>query len=121
MVDQHDPAIPLAIEGVVARLRELEVVLGPHARPRLDRVNSALVEAMAARDRGEAAGVIAKIGEAMDHLTLLADQLDPAEAMLMRGLAQRFRTALLHGDQSEARHVAGVMFERSGAKMVKKQ
>lgn len=121
MADDHAPPIPTTIEAVLPRLGELEIVLGPGVRPAVDAARRALREASAARDRGDAPAVVAKIGEAMDRLSALADDLDPAEATLMRALTQTFRQALLHGDAADARRAAAVMFERSGAREVKKK
>jgi hypothetical protein len=75
---------------------------------------------MAARDRGDMPAAIAQIGRAMDRLAALADQLDPAEATLMRALAQNFRAALLRGDEAQVKQSAAVMFEKSGAAERKK-
>jgi hypothetical protein len=116
MADEHQPAIPLAIEQVVSRLSELAVVLGEVATPALAAVERQLLEAMAARDRGDMPAAIGDIGRAMDTLAALADRLDPAEALLMRTLAERFRSALVRGDQSSAKQVAATMFDRSGAR-----
>ena len=120
MSDKHDEhslteAVPVALEAVVGRLRELEVVLGPHAAPAVAAVSAALVEAMAARDRGDIAGSIRRIGSAMDRLTTLADGLDPQEGAVMRLVAQGFRDALLRGDTAQAKQEAAAMFARSGA------
>jgi len=116
MPDEHQAAIPIAIEQVVARLSELEIVLGSAGREVMPIVRARLTDAMAARDRGDPPAAIANIGEAMDHLAALADRLDPAEAMLMRALSQRLRSALLRGDDATAKQAAGTMFERSGAR-----
>ena len=116
MPDEHQPAIPLAIEQVVARLSELEVVLGVVARPVISVVSAKLTVAMAARDRGDLPTAFAEIGHAMDALTALGDRLDPAEATLMRALADRFRAALGRGDTGSARAAAATMLERSGAR-----
>ncbi|HUI26930.1 MAG TPA: hypothetical protein VL403_12670 [Candidatus Kryptonia bacterium] len=116
MTDEHQPAIPIAIEQVIARLSELEIVVGAAGRSVMPVIRARLTEAMAARDRGDPPAAIAKVGEAMDQLAALADRLDPAEAMLMRALSQRFRSALLRGDQMSAQHAADTMFEKSGAR-----
>src|SRR5512140_2520009 len=91
---EHSP-IPLAIDSVVSRLGELEVVFGPAAKPVIDGVRSLLLEALAARDRGDGATTVTRIGQAMDRLAGLANDLDPAEGMLMRVVAEQFRAALL--------------------------
>jgi len=116
MADESHAPIPLSIDAVVSRLGELEVVFGPAAGGAIQRVRTLLLEAMAARDRGDGAGVVAKVGEAMDGLVALAGRLDPAEAVLMRSVAEQFRTALLRRDTGTARQTADLMFERSGAR-----
>ena len=120
MPDEHQPAIPIAIEQVVSRLSELEIVLGDAARAVIPVVRARLIEAVAARDRGDTPTAIATIGQAMDELAGLADRLDPAEALLMRALAQRFRVALTRGDQATAKQAAAAMFEKSGTRERKK-
>lgn len=118
---KHDEQVPAALEAVVERLGDLEVVIGAHAAPVVTAVRSLLITAMAARDRGDLPEVVARIGAAMDKLSALADGLDPAEAMLMRALAQNFRAALLRGDAARAKQDAAVMFEKSGAVPRKKE
>ncbi len=120
MAHKHEEEIPVAIESIVARLGELEVVIGAQAGPTVAAVRALLINAMAARDRGDQPGALMQIGAAMDRLAALADQLDPTEATLMRALAQNFRRALLRGDDASARQSAAVMFERSGATTRKK-
>ena len=120
MSHKHEEQVPIAIESVVARLGDFEVVLGAHAAPVVAAVRTQLTAAMAARDRGDVPDAIAQIGQAMDRLAALADTLDPAEAMLMRALAQSFRGALLRGDEAGVRQTAAIMFEKSGATPVKK-
>lgn len=115
MADEEHAAVPLAIDTVVSRLGELEVVFGPQAKGTIDAVRANLLEAIGARDRGDGHASIAKIGQAMDRLAGLADRLDPAEAVLMRTVAEQFRAALLRHDTAHARESADVMFQRSGA------
>jgi hypothetical protein len=115
MAHKDEPEIPAALESVATRLGELESVLGTHIAPALGAVRAALIGAMAARDRGDATGSVQQIGDAMDRLAALADQLDPGEAALMRTVAQSFRRALLRGDTTQAKQSAAVMFEKSGA------
>jgi hypothetical protein len=120
MVDKHEPEIPVALETLVTRLGDLEIVLGKHVGPELTAIRNSLTAAMAARDRGDAPGAIEHIGRAMDRLTGLADQLDPTEAVFMRALAHGFRTALLRGDHDHVQRTTAVMLERSGAVQRKK-
>ena len=115
MTHKHEEEVPIALEAFITRLGDLELVLGNQIAPVLNGVRADLIAAMAARDRGDRAGAIAQIGTAMDRLSALAEQLDPGEAVLMRALAQSFRTALLRGDRSQAQQGAVAMLERSGA------
>lgn len=112
----HQPTIPEGIEHVVTALGELEVVFGAVARPLLAAVRERLTEAMAARDRGDPVASVRAIGAAMDRLAALAGRLDPQEAVLMRVVAERFRTALLRGNQAAAAQDLDVMFQQSGAR-----
>jgi len=121
MSHKHEEVIPVALESVLTRLSDLEVVLGAHAGPVVATVRSMLITAMAARDRGDLPAAVAQIGHAMDRLAALADGLDPAEATLMRALAQNFRAALLRGDAAQAKQSASFMFEKSGATTRKKE
>jgi hypothetical protein len=114
--DDSHAAVPLAIGAVVARLGELEAVFGPSAKETLEAVRASLIAAMAARDRGDAEAATKCIGEGMNRLAGLADQLDPTEAVLMRVLAEQFRAALVRRDTSAAQRTADVMFERSGSR-----
>jgi len=116
MPNEHRPVVPLALEQVIAGLSELEVVLGIAVRGALTAVQMRLTEAMAARDRGDMVAAMQAVGQAMDQLAALAERLDPQEAMLMRMISDRFRSALLRGDQAEAKEDLEVMFERSGAR-----
>lgn len=115
MAHKHEPESPLPLESLVTSIGELEVVLGKQVAPTLAAVRSLLIEATAARGRGDMPGAIVHIGHAMDRLSTLADALDPAEAQLMRALAHSLRAALLRGDESQAKESAAVMFEKSGA------
>ena len=96
----HAETVPVALESVIGGLKELEVVLGVQAAPAVAAVQMALIEAMAARDRGDIVDSIRRIGGAMDRLTALADSLDHEEATMMRMVAQGFRNALLRGDEA---------------------
>jgi len=120
MANAHQPTVPIALEQVISGLSELEVVLGEPARAVLPAVQASLIEAAAARDRGDPVASLRLIGQAMDRLAALADRLDPREAVLMRAVSERFRTALLRGDLPEARQDMDIMFERSGAQERKK-
>jgi len=121
MAHKHEPEMALPLESLVTSIGELEVVLGKHVAPTLAAVRSLLIEATAARERGDVPGAVVHIGHAMDHLSILADDLDPAEAILMRALAHSLRAALLRGDEARAKESAAVMFEKSGAVERKRQ
>ncbi len=120
MSNEHRPAVPVALEQVIEGMSELENVLGDAARGVLPAVRARLTEAMAARGRGDPVAAMQAIGAAMEQLAALADRLDPQEAALMRAVAQRFGTSLLHGDLGEAKQGMDIMFDRSGARQRKR-
>ncbi len=115
MAHKDEPEIPADVAAVISRLDQLEVVLGTSVRPVLASVKATLAAALGARERGDAPSAVTQIGRAMDRLSSLADQLDPAEATLMRALTQTFRAALLRGDTATAKQTTAAMFEKSGA------
>jgi len=116
MADEHRASVPGALEDLIAGLGELENLFGEAARTAIPIVQERLTEAMAARDRGDPVATMRAIGAAMEQLAHLADRLDPADAMLMRAVAERFQGALLRGDMPEAKQDLDVMFDRSGAR-----
>lgn len=120
MANEHRADVPLALEQLVEGLGELGTVLGEHARPVIEAVRARLVEAMAARDRGDPVAALAAVGAAMEQLASLAARLDPGEAALMRAVSAQFQKALLRGNVPEAKQGLDVMFERSGAREKKK-
>ena len=95
-------------------LRELEVTIGPGARPAIAEIRTRLAEAIAMRERGDMPNAIATVGRAMDQLAALGSQLDPAEGELMRMIAQRFRHALAGGDKGSAKETVNFMRRRAG-------
>lgn len=113
--DEHAP-IPGALEGLIGGLDELERLFGESARALIPAIQARLIEAAAARDRGDAVATMRAIGAAMEQLAQLADRLDPHDAMQMRSVAERFQAALLRGDVPEAKQGIDVMFERSGSR-----
>jgi len=119
MSDAHRPAVPVALEDLIAGLGDLERVFGPAARPVIPAVQARLTEAMAARDRGDPVATMQAVGQAMEQLAQLADRLDPQDAMRMRAVAEHFQAALLRGDTPAAKQGLDVMFERSGARVRK--
>jgi hypothetical protein len=118
---EHQGAELSALEDVLLRLDELKVVLGPAVGATLAAVRAWLVQALAARDRGDQPAAVGAIGQAMDRLSSLADDLDPAEAAMMRAVAHGFRAALLRGDLAHAKEAAGMMMQKSGAVQRKKK
>ena len=116
----HDLTYPEALETLLTRLPELELVLGPHAKPGLQLVQRLLQEAVAARADGDVPRAVRRIGTAMETLSQLADLLNPQEALMMRMLTAQFRQALLGGDESEAHRVSDLLREQSGTTIKKK-
>src|SRR5205823_5434826 len=94
----HDLTYPEALETLLTRLPELQVVLGPQAKGGIESVQLLLQEAVAARAGSDVPRAMRCIGKAMDTLSQLATMLDPQEAMIMRMLAAQFRQALQGGD-----------------------
>jgi len=115
MTDKHDADTGFPLEKLIDGLAELTVVLGNQAAPVLAGIRDSMIAALAARDRGDVPGAVERIADAMQRLSALADQLDPAEAALMRTLAAGVRSALQRGDTADARQRADAMFARSGA------
>jgi hypothetical protein len=112
---------PEALETFFARVGELRVVLGPAAAPGLARVEALIRDALAARDRGDATAALARIGEAVTAFAALAGEALPNEAPMLRGAAERLRSALAAGALGEAREAADVMRERSGSVLIPKR
>src|SRR5438105_9035169 len=84
-------------------LGELEVTIGPVARPVIAEIRTRLAQATARQKNGDTAGAIDIIRGAMERLASLAAVLDPAEAMLMQMLSQNFSNALRMGDKYTAK------------------
>jgi hypothetical protein len=116
MDDNHGVEVPRILEQMVSGLGELAVVLGEAGKRAVPIVRQHLLEAMAARDRGDAAATMRSVAAAMREITALADRLDPMEGQMMRAVAARFENALRHGSIGEARRDAEEMFVRSGAR-----
>jgi hypothetical protein len=116
MADEHGSAIPIALEQLIHGMSELESVLGDAGKKALPVIRSRLIEAMAARDRGDPVATMQAVGAAMQQLGGLADNLDPVEGQMMRAVANRFQQALMRGDMPEAKSDMEQMFERSGAR-----
>jgi hypothetical protein len=95
-------------------LGELEVTIGSAARPVIAEVRTRLAEAVGQQKNGDAPGAIATIRGAMERLSSLAATLDPAEAMLMRMLTERFSNALSIGDKDAAKNAVNLMRHKAG-------
>jgi hypothetical protein len=95
-------------------LRELEVVIGPSARPIVTEVRARLVEASALRANGDVPAAVATIRLAMERLSTLASQLDPAEGAMMRLIAERLTLALNAGDKGAAKETINFIRQRAG-------
>ncbi len=99
---------------LIERLGELEVVIGPQARPVVAEVQTRLREAAAARERGDVPGALTIIAQAMERLATLAGNLDAAEGALMRAIAGSFAQALGAGDRGGAKQAVDVMRSKAG-------
>jgi hypothetical protein len=95
-------------------LRELEVTVGPKARPVIAEVRTRLGEAAASRGKGDMPGAIAAIRMAMERLAALATELDPDEGQLMRVIAEHFGQALSFGDKGRAKVAVNFMRHKAG-------
>ena len=95
-------------------LGELEVTIGPAARPLIAELRTRLAEAAARGQNGDPAGAVDIIRNAMERLALLAGTLDPAEAMLMRMMSEHFNNALRIGDKDAARNAVNTMRHKAG-------
>ena len=113
--DDHKVQVPVHLETMLAAMTELENVLGVEGKPVVAGVREHVIQAMAARDRGDRAATMESIGLAMRSLAGLGDILGPQEAPLIEMLAQRFQSSMLGGDLAAAKADMDVMFERSGA------
>lgn len=95
-------------------LGELEVIIGPAARPIIAEVRTRLSEALGRQKNGDTSGAIAVIRRAMEGLASLAGTLDPAEATLMRMLSAHFSNALSIGDKNAAKDAVNTMRHKAG-------
>lgn len=79
-----------ALEGFLLRLDELARVLGPGSEAGIAQAKAAVLEALAARSRGDDAACELGLARAMASVAALGDGLDPGEGALMRALAGAF-------------------------------
>ena len=128
MVDdeRNDPApphshlieFPEALEAFFSRIGELKVILGPRAAAGVDGLEALMREGLAARDRGDSATALSRIGQAMSRLAELAGESDAAEAPMLRAMAEQFAAALRRGSLGDATAAAEVMRARSGSTII---
>ena len=124
--ERDDPApahshlieFPEALEAFFSRIGELKVILGPRAAAGVDGLEALMREGLAARDRGDSATALSRIGQAMSRLAELAGESDAAEAPMLRAMAEQFAAALRRGSLGDARAAAEVMRTRSGSTFI---
>ena len=119
MAHDHEP--PPVLQTLITSLDALAVVVGPAAAPRLGAVRDGLTRALALKSRGDVPAATQAIAAAMRELVEIAGALDPAEAGLMRAIAQQFATALARGEIAEMERTSELMRERSGARRIDKK
>ncbi len=115
MAQDHQPPVPVVLEQMVSGLSELELVLGNVGKQVVPAIRMRLLEAMAARDRGDSVAMLESVGSAMKELAAVGDRIGADEGRLMTMLAQRFQDSLKRGDLANAKQDMDVMFDRSGA------
>ena len=98
-----------------------KLVLGQTAGPGVDRLESVIQRALAARERGDVPGAMTGIVEAMELLAELASATPGVDAAQLRGMAAAFKQALAHGALGEAKAAAAVMREESGSRLIPKK
>lgn len=111
----HLIEFPEALEAFFSRVGELRAVLGPGGAEGVTKLEAMIGEGLAARDRGDRAGAVTRIVQAMDLLAELASKADSAEGPMLRAIALQFRNAMSRGAVSEAKGHAESMRERSGS------
>ena len=114
----HLIEFPEALEAFFSRIGELRIILGPRAAGGVDGLEALMQEGLAARDRGDSATALSRIGQAMSRLAELAGESDAAEAPMLRAMAEQFATALRRGSLGDATAAAEVMRARSGSTII---
>jgi hypothetical protein len=109
VIDSSNAFIKLAGE-----LGELEVIIGPIARPVIAEVRTRLLEAAARQKNGDMTAALETIRGAMEQMASLAATLDPVEATAMRMLSQHFSDALRIGDKTTAKDAVNMMRHKAG-------
>jgi hypothetical protein len=117
MAEDHQAVTPVVLEQLVSGLTELEVVLGEVGKQVVPAIRTRLIEAMAARDRGDSQTMVRAVGAAMRELAAVGDRVGQGEGRMMTALAERFERSLLQGDLANAKKDMDVMFDRSGARI----
>jgi hypothetical protein len=102
------------LERLAQGIEELKTVLGAAAAPRVDLVKQRLLEAMAARDRGDRTSTLAAIAGAMAELANLGDGLDAAEGAMMRAVAAGFVSGMARDDREAVERHLGLIQSRAG-------
>jgi hypothetical protein len=95
-------------------LRELELIVGPKARPVVAGVREALNQAAARRQAGDSNGAVTLIRKAMERLAVLGSEVDSEEGAMMRFIAERFGQALSSGDKGAAKEAVSIMRHKAG-------
>jgi hypothetical protein len=95
-------------------LREIEIVIGPAARPAVAEVREQFEHAVQRRHSGDVSGALELIRQAMARLANLGSELDAGEGALMRAIADRFGAALALGDKGAAKEAVGLMRRKAG-------
>jgi len=102
------------LERLASGIEELKTVLGPRAAPRVEGVKLQLLEAMAARDRGDRTATLTAIARAMAGLADLGDGLDAAEGAMMRAVAAGFIRGMAREDRETVERHLDVIQSRAG-------
>jgi len=102
------------LERLALGIDELKIVLGEGAAPTVDRVRQRLLEAMAARDRGDRTATLTAIAGAMAELVSLADRLDAVEGAMMRALASGFVAGMARDDREAVERHLDLIQSRAG-------
>lgn len=116
MNDDHQPSVPVALEQMLAGVSQLEAIFGEPGRVAAIAIRARIVDAMAARDRGDTPAMVDAIGQAMRELAAIAHRVAPGDAQSMAAVTAHFRKSLLSGDLAAAKGVMDVMFDASGAR-----
>jgi hypothetical protein len=103
-----------AIERFVGGIDELKIVLGQGAAPAVDRAKNHLIEALAARDRGDRGQVMVSFAAAMADLANLGDSLGPAEGSMMKAVTAQFIEGMAADDRDSVERNLAVIQSQAG-------